>query len=251
VYRVFEALDELGAIVEEARGGSGTDRSFSALEVLAMKNMGWQIALAGLFLGVGAALGQAAAIDSDSDGVADQLERRLGTDPNAAPQNLDLPWDHPDNYWGQFMRRLTAQYAGRIDEWIIWNEPDIWNNQSKMEQWNGSVEQYYQLVKVAYQAAKSANPDCRIILAGLTYWWDQQFGREQYLRRFLNVASNDPTARAKGFYFDVASLHLYGNPRDLYDVPLYFKKVLQQFGLNKPIWITETNVTPGTTPVCG
>lgn len=167
-----------------------------------------------------------------------------GTDPNAAPRNLDLPFDHPDNYWGQFIRRLAAQYAGRIDDWIIWNEPDIWNNNTGMQQWNGSVEQYYLLVKVAHQAIKSANPSGRVILAGLTYWWDEAFGREQYFRRFLNVASHDPTARANGYYFDVASLHLYGNPRDLYDVPRLFRKLMQEHGLQKPIWINETNVVP-------
>ncbi|MHB0867973.1 MAG: LGFP repeat-containing protein, partial [Chloroflexota bacterium] len=167
-----------------------------------------------------------------------------GTDPNAAPHNLDLPFDHPDNYWGQFMRRLASQYQGRIDDWIIWNEPDIWNNGSGMQQWNGSLEQYYQLVKVAHQAIKSANPNGRVILAGLTYWWDQAFGREQYFRRFLNVASHDPTARANGFYFDVASLHLYGNPRDLYDVPRYYRRLMREYDLEKPIWVTETNVVP-------
>lgn len=167
-----------------------------------------------------------------------------GTDPNAAPRNLELPFDAPDNYWGQFIRRLVAEYRGRVDDWIIWNEPDVWNNSSGLQQWNGSVEQYYQMVKVAYQAAKSANPNSRIVLAGLTYWWDQQFGREQYFRRLLNVASHDPTARANGFYFDVASLHLYGNPRDLYDVPRLYRQVMQEYGLEKPIWINETNAVP-------
>ncbi len=167
-----------------------------------------------------------------------------GTDPNAAPPNLGLPFDAPDNYWGQFMRRLAAEYRGRVDDWIIWNEPDVWNNSSGLQQWNGSVEQYYQLVKVAYQAVKSVNPNGRIILAGLTYWWDQQFGREQYFHRFLNVASHDPTARANGFYFDAASLHLYGNPQDLYAVPLKFKRIMQEYELDKPIWINETNVVP-------
>ena len=167
-----------------------------------------------------------------------------GNDPNAAPRNLDLPYDSPDNYWGQFIRRLVAEYRGRVDEWIIWNEPDVWNNSTGLQQWNGSVEQYYQLVKVAYLAAKSANPNARIILGGLTYWWDQQFGREQYLRRFLRVAAQDPSARQHGFYFDVVSLHLYGNPQDLYDVPIQFRQIMREFELDKPIWINETNAVP-------
>ena len=167
-----------------------------------------------------------------------------GPDPNAAFRNLDLPYDSPDNYWGQFMSRLVAQYAGRIDDWVIWNEPDIWNNDGANQQFNGSVEQYYQMVKVASQAAKAANPKSRIVLAGLTYWWDAAFGREQYLHRFLNVAKQDPTARANGFYFDVAALQLYGNPQDLYDVTLLFKKMMREVDLDKPVWITETNVVP-------
>ncbi len=167
-----------------------------------------------------------------------------GDDPKVPPPNLNLPFDHPDNYWGQFMRKLAAQYQGRIDNWIIWNEPDIWNNSTGLQQWSGDVESYYQLVKVAYQAVKSVNPNGRIILAGLTYWWDQQFGREQYLRRFLRVASQDPTARANGFYFDVAALHLYGNPQDLFDVPRYYRKIMAEYNLEKPIWINETNAVP-------
>jgi len=167
-----------------------------------------------------------------------------GPDPNAAFRNLDLPYDSPDNYWGQFMSRLVAQYAGRIDDWVIWNEPDIWNNDGANQQFNGSVEQYYQMVKVASQAAKAANPKSRIVLAGLTYWWDAAFGREQYFHRFLNVAKQDPTARANGFYFDVAALQLYGNPQDLYDVTLLFKKMMREVDLDKPVWITETNVVP-------
>ena len=58
-----------------------------------MKSMGWQMALAGLFLSVGAALGQAAALDSDSDGIPDQLECRLGTNPNAA-EKLETVWEN-------------------------------------------------------------------------------------------------------------------------------------------------------------
>ena len=45
--------------------------------------------------------------------------------PNGVPRNLYLRWDDPENYWGQFMKRLAKIYAGRIDRWIIWNEVDI------------------------------------------------------------------------------------------------------------------------------
>jgi len=42
----------------------------------------------------------------------------------------------------------------------------------------------------------------------------------------------------------VASLHLYGNPQDLFTVPIYFKQMMREYDLDKPIWINETNAVP-------
>lgn len=56
-----------------------------------MKNRCWLAALAGLFLCAGSAFGQAAK-DSDADGVPDEVENRLGTDPNTA-EKLDTVWE--------------------------------------------------------------------------------------------------------------------------------------------------------------
>lgn len=58
-----------------------------------MKSMTWLMALAGLLLSMMVALAQAAPIDSDSDGIPDPLERRLGTDPNAA-ERLEAVWEN-------------------------------------------------------------------------------------------------------------------------------------------------------------
>ena len=69
--------------------------------------------------------------------------------PNGVPRNLYLPWDHHDNYWGQFVRKLAEHYRGRIDIWIIWNEVDI--HHGSWSTWNGSLEDYVQLQKVAYR----------------------------------------------------------------------------------------------------
>jgi len=41
------------------------------------------------------------------------------------PKNLNLPYNDPNNYWGQFVRQVVKMYAGYVDTWIIWNEPDI------------------------------------------------------------------------------------------------------------------------------
>src|SRR5919202_6482029 len=43
----------------------------------------------------------------------------------AVPKNLDLAFDDPNNYFGQFAYRTARHYAGQIDAWIIWNEPEF------------------------------------------------------------------------------------------------------------------------------
>jgi hypothetical protein len=51
------------------------------------------------------------------------------TDPTqgerSPPRGLDLPFDDPGNSFARFASATARYYAGRIDEWIIWNEPEF------------------------------------------------------------------------------------------------------------------------------
>ena len=158
------------------------------------------------------------------------------------PQGLDLPVDDPGNLWATFVRRVVGMYAGRIDRWIIWNEPDIAPDTYGAE-WCGSVEEYYLLLKVAYLAAHQANADVTIHLAGTTTWHDKT-----YLRRFLAFAMQDPTGPEHGYYFDVVALHIYFRTETVPEIINETRAVLAAYGLNKPIWINETNAPPNSDP---
>jgi len=160
------------------------------------------------------------------------------------PKGLYLAYDDPGNLWGQFVTRIASRYRGRIRHWVIWNEPDVWDLSHPGATWVGSVEDYYQLVKVAYLAAKAANPQSVIHLAGMTYWWDYGYGRPLYFQRLLDVMLKDPTAPTHNYYFDVATLHLYFNVPQLYDIVRLYRKLLDERGLRHPIWINETNAPP-------
>jgi hypothetical protein len=163
--------------------------------------------------------------------------------PTNVPANLYLPFDDPQNYWGQFMYRLAQQYTGQINTWVIWNEPDLYTD-SVLYTWDGTITDLYQLVKVASQAVKKANPDAKIVLPGMTYWWDKEGGRPLYLERFLEVAAHDPTAAAHGDYFDIVDLHQYGNPLNTYVATRVYQRALATYGLSRPIWIGESNIAP-------
>lgn len=168
--------------------------------------------------------------------------------PSDVPRGLELALDDPQNAWARFARAMAERYQGRIDHWVIWNEPDIWAEDSPAFTWRGSVEQLVQLQKLGYLAIKRANPQAQVGLSGLTYWWDYGYGRPQYFERYLEAAGRDPDARSNNWFFDAAVLHLYNEPERLYRAPLLFKQLMADRGLSRPIWINETNAPPWDDP---
>ncbi len=171
------------------------------------------------------------------------------SDPKSPPLGLDQAVDDPANVWATWVRAVVGRFKGLIDTWVMWNEPDVWSDENHARQWTGTLEQYYRLLKVGYLAAKSANPNAIVLMAGMTYWWDAAYGREQYFERLLRVAASDRTAKANNWYFDGAVLQLYNNPRGLFDAPRIFRDVMFKFGIRKPVWVNETNVVPWDDPV--
>jgi hypothetical protein len=159
------------------------------------------------------------------------------------PRGLDLPVDDPGNLWATFVRRVAGMYAGQINHWIIWNEPDILPGVYGAE-WCGSVEEYYRLLQVAYLAAHQANPDVAIHLAGLTFHHDWT-----YLERFLDVARQDPSGPEHGYYFDAASLHIYFQTESVPYIINQTRATLDAYGIQKPIWVNETNASPDSDPL--
>ncbi|MHB0878636.1 MAG: DUF5722 domain-containing protein [Anaerolineae bacterium] len=163
------------------------------------------------------------------------------------PQNLDLPYDDPNNYWGAFITRLAGEYAGLVDTWILWNEPDIYRE--TYANWAGSVAEFARMQVVGYQAIKAANPNARVILSGTTYWWDRENDRTQYLERLVAQLQAAPGAAENNAYFDAVAVHQYSNPLNVYAVSMLYRRILQAHGLDKPIWVIESNVVPYDDPV--
>ena len=168
--------------------------------------------------------------------------------PAGVPNGLFLPYNDPNNLWGQYVTNVVSRYKGRINRWVMWNEPDVWSIEQPGYTWKGTVEEFYQLLKVGYLAAKEANPNCIVHLGGLTYWWDKEHQREQYFDRLLDLMVQDPTAPEHDYYFDVVTLHLYFRSLAVYDIVQEFRKMMAAHGLDKPIWINETNAPPSQDP---
>lgn len=212
-----------------------------------------------------------------------QRDPELG--PRSVPLNLDEPVFvgdevNPENFWAAFAFKMAAEYAGRIDVWMIWNEVEIPLSGPNFiyNTWAGTPAEYYRLLKVAYQAIKAANSGATLVLTPYSYHRDKQEAQGQRLpwfEAFQEAAMADPEGRANGFFFDVLALNLYRNAHDLWDrmhgacslqdnesaclaatVPddnyatdkadrKGFARRLAEMGApGKPIWLTELNAMP-------
>lgn len=164
-------------------------------------------------------------------------------DRDMLPEGLYLPHTDPNNTWAVFVQEAVSRYEGQIDHWIIWNEPDIDDPTALGHTWDGTAEDFAQLLRVAWLVAKDTNPDAVIHLGAFTYFWD-----ETYFGRFLDILMDDPEAADNDYYFDVATAHLYFQPERIYDVINAFRDDMTRRGIRKPIWLVETNAPPADDP---
>ena len=164
------------------------------------------------------------------------------------PKGLYLPIDDPQNLWANFVRFVVKRYIGRIDHWIIWNEPDIWDDTALGFTWHGTEKDFAQLLRVAYLVAKEENPQATIHLSAMTFFWDNNFGRTQYLDRLLTELEKDPQAAKHNFYFDVATAHLYFQPAQIMTVLQIWQDIFKAHQLEKKFWLIETNAPPSRDP---
>jgi hypothetical protein len=162
---------------------------------------------------------------------------------SGVPRGLYLPVDDPDNLWAGYIRKVVAYYAPLgVHHWIVWNEPEISPGVYGHE-FSGTTQDYYQLLKVAYQVAKEHDPRAVIHLAGWSYWHDPN-----WLGDFLRVAATDPQGPDNNYFFDAITLHIYFRVETVEELVQETWEIQERYGLRKPIWINETNASPNLDP---
>lgn len=166
--------------------------------------------------------------------------------PGGVPHGLDLPIDHPRNYWAAWLRRMVEYYAPLgVRHWIIWNEPDTLPDEGGVPEFLGTVEDFANIVRVGYLAIKSVDPDAHVNLPGMLWWGDRNRQRVPYLSRLLRYLYNFPDAAENDYFFDGIGIHLYFNTASVWNVFMHNIEILRQYGLgNKEIWFDEYNASP-------
>ena len=117
-----------------------------------------------------------------------------GDGENGPPDNLqDL---------ADFLTALVNRYAGRIRAYEIWNEPNL------AREWGDKLPDpgaYAEMLRVAYAAIKSADPDAMVISAGLSptgTWNDEARPDDWYLESMYITMGGNSDGR-----FDVLGAH--------------------------------------------
>jgi hypothetical protein len=111
----------------------------------------------------------------------------------------------PDNLQdlADFLYAMASRYKGRIRAYQVYNEPNL--NVAGRSEWGGrppNPAEYTELLKVAYQAIKQADPNAMVISAGLspTSRWDDQAMPDEEFLKGMYAAGAKP-------YFDVLGVH--------------------------------------------
>ncbi len=111
----------------------------------------------------------------------------------------------PDDFadYGNFVHTLVERYQGQVRFFQIWNEPNLRN------EWNWQEpqpEEFVELLRVGYTAAKSANPDVVILFPSLAPTdgldWRAPMSELEYLDAVYQAGG--------GAYFDIMSAQAYG-----------------------------------------
>ena len=158
----------------------------------------------------------------------------LEKDPDPEPWGFVSPPADIEDF-RRYVFETVKHYRDHITHWEVWNEPH-WRGF-----WRGTPEQYVEHLKVAYEAAKQANPDCTIIGGG-------GFGPQPGSASF---GWAEKAIRAgMGRYCDIVSVHYFngGVPRNgprqpQIDSLQRLRRMMRQHGGEKPVWDTEASVS--------
>jgi len=134
----------------------------------------------------------------------------------------------------EYVKRCRIKYL------IVWNEPDFYWNLGEAPtpdiwakgHWHGRfvkampVQEYVNLLRTCYEAAKKADPKCQVVLGGALHLG--QFTEDVY--RF---GGRD--------YFDIVGFHYFsGNSiHDFGEQVKSLREIMARYGDDKPIWDTE------------
>ncbi len=179
-----------------------------------------------------------------------QIIARLDRPPDWSRQDNTYKERPPDNLedYGDFVYTFVDRYRGRIRYIQIWNEPNIfpeWGNRPV------DPAGYVDLLRIAYERAKEADPNVYVLSAPLAITLGQEhpepgkwisMNEIQFLEEMYRAGAKD--------YFDILSANAFGLGSPPEDPPepqvlnfqraVLLREVMERHGdSGQPIWFNE------------
>ena len=161
--------------------------------------------------------------------------------PSWASSSSTEPWKHMPREiddFSDYVYQLTSHYRGRVNSWLIWNEPNVSIYFDSLD-----PAEYVRLLKAGYVAAKYGSPESTVILGGLANDESEYqpqlrwYPPEQFLQAVYDLGGRE--------YFDAVGRHpythpLYGGYDEIVSKISAIKDVMARNGdQNKPLYLDE------------
>jgi hypothetical protein len=179
-----------------------------------------------------------------------QIVARLDGAPDWSREDNSMPGRPPDDFsdYGEFVHRFVQHYKGRVRYVQIWNEPNLF-----IEWGNRPVDPagYVELLKVAYERAKEADPNVYVLSAPLAITLGEPHPEPGKWRAMSDLQFLEEMYEAgASSYFDILSVNAFGMDLPPDDPPspskLNFARVTLQRDImerhgdeHKPVWFNE------------
>ena len=148
-----------------------------------------------------------------------QVVARLDVAPGWARGETAMPGRPPDNFedYGNFVYRFVEHYRGRVRYIQVWNEPNLY-----IEWGDRPVDPagYVDLLRVAYQRAKEADPNVYVLSAPLAITLGEPHPEPGKWRAMSDLQFLEEMYQAGAApYFDLLSVNAFGMDRPPEDPP--------------------------------
>ena len=129
--------------------------------------------------------------------------------------------------WQTYVRTVVTRYAGRIESYEIWNEPNL------TQFYAGTPERLGELTELAAAEIRAADPAALVVSAGFSARTE---GSQPFFSAY--VAAMAPET------IDVVGIHIYPyppeGPESMVELAAQFRALADNAGMSdKPMWNTE------------
>lgn len=119
---------------------------------------------------------------------------------------------------------VVSRYKGRIKNWEVWNEPDVFNYNVL----DGSADDYFDLLKQVSAAIRSTDPSAMVVSAAAANIVSDGLSKWEWLQRLIDLGLSQ--------YADVLNLHYYSD-MDI-ELSAVGGPTVKNAGMT--VWVTET-----------